>query len=182
MKQTKKELHDLYEEMYPHHTPSWKPFMDATSKLTSWETMIDHRSFRRYAFELLESGENASLYMVSYMLSRGPDLVLFEPLIESLASRKYRGTVAWQVLSALETMLRQESMTGRLTADTKLPVAMISVMQKLAKEHPTREDYRSPFESTVVWGKILQICQRLQIPEREIFPEDALQRLEAGAS
>lgn len=178
IKESRERLHYLYVEKYPNYAPSWGVFNDAAKKLTDWETKIDHRTFRRIAFELLETGENADVYAVSFMLKRGPDLVLFEPLIEALSTKKYRGTAVWQALSALETMVREESMQSRLTVDPKVKTDLISLLKNLADTHPTREGYAKPFASTVVWGKILQICRRIVVSEDEVFSQDALQRLQ----
>lgn len=177
IKESTKKLYYLYVEKYPKYAPSWRPFSNAANELANWETKIDHRTFRRIAFELLEKGENAEVYALSFMLKQGPDRVLFEPLMEALSIKKYRGTVIWQALSALETMLREESMQSRLTADSKFKTEFVSLLKKLAETHPTREDHSAPFTSTVVWGKILQICRRIAVPEEEVFSIEALKRL-----
>lgn len=178
IKKTRGKLHYLYVEKYPKHAPSWGVFNDAAKSLINWETKIDYKTFRRVAFELLETGQDADIYTISFMLQRGPDTVLFEPLIEALSIKKYRGTVVWQALSALETLVREESVQRRLVADPDIRTDFISLLKNLADKHPTKEGYPKPFANSVVWGKILQICRRIEVPEDEIFSQSALQKLQ----
>ena len=168
-------LHYLYEEKYPRRAPSYAPFVRVASPLKFWREQLDQRAFRRIAFDLLEKGGNADLYTVCYMLRWGADNTLFQPLIEIMGHKKYRGTVTWQALDALEVMLRSEQMINRLWADALLKTELTKILEKAAKEHPTREG--RPFLPGVVWGKILQICRRAGVPEKDVFAPSALKNL-----
>lgn len=168
-------LHHLYKEKYPHHAPSYTPFMNAAKKLKDWQQKLDQRTFRKLTFNFLDKGENADLYTVSYMLRWGSDAILFEPLIECLAGQKYRGTVVWQALDALEVMLRNERTIKRLSVDEQLKDNLVKALVRSAEEHSTRKG--PAFAPSVVWGKILQICKRSEVPAEEIFSEQALGHL-----
>ncbi|MEA3546909.1 MAG: caspase family protein, partial [Thermodesulfobacteriota bacterium] len=146
-------LHYLYKEKYPRYAPSYTPFMNAARKLKDWRQKINQRVFRKVAFSLLEKGEDADIYTVSYMLRWGSDAILFKPLTECLASRKYRGTVVWQAMDALEVILRNEQTLKWLTVDEQLKESLVTSLRRSAEEHPTKKG--TAFASSVVWGKIL---------------------------
>lgn len=168
-------LHRLYKEKYPHHAPSYAPFMNAAGELKNWRQQLDGKSFRKIAFSLLEKGEDADVYTVSYMVRWGADATMFRPLIECLAAEKYRGTVVWQALDALEVILRNEQVSKWLTVDDELKTILIKALIRSANEHPTRKG--SAFAGSVVWGKILQICKRANVPVESVFPAEALTQL-----
>ena len=169
----------LYEKKYPHHAPSYNPFMNAAKGLNEWEQKLNKNTFRRLAYEFLERGENADVYVLSYMLRWGPDHNLFEPLVDCLSSKKYRGTAVWQALDALEVMLREDRMVEKVSADEHLKNNMATVLKKIGTDHPTHSTYGGlPFGPSVVWGKMLQICKRLNFPIKDIFTEEALKKLQ----
>ncbi|MCW0484578.1 caspase family protein [Gaoshiqia sediminis] len=172
---TNQALHLLYKEKYPHHAPSYAPFMNAAKELKNWQQKLDRKTFRKVAFNLLGKGENADVYTVSYMVRWGSDATMFRPLIESLAAEKYRGTVVWQALDALEVILRNEQVAKWLTVDEELKAILIKALSRSAGEHPTRKG--QPFAPSVVWGKILQICKRADVPFQSVFSPEALAQL-----
>ncbi|MBN1570883.1 MAG: caspase family protein [Acidobacteria bacterium] len=169
-------LNELYETVYPKRAESYQPFMNAASPLREWRQMIDYNEFRALAFEMLTRGKNGDLYTVSYLLRWIPDRVLFEPLVDAVSRTKYRGTVSWQVLDAIHAIIGDGEMTERIRREEKLRKKVITLLRKEAEEHPTRKG--SLFISTVVWGKIYQICKRLELKPSDIFPQEALNRLE----
>lgn len=172
IKDINKKLKYLYEEKYPHYAPSFYPFINAAKGLMNWNQKLDRKTFRKLAFEFLEKGENADIYTVSYMLRWTSDEILFKPLIECLKSRKYRGTVTWQALDAIEVMLRDNKMIKLLSIDKELYKEMIDALKKTAIDHPT---FKGPlFDTSVVWGKIRQICKRLELPEKDIFQDEVI--------
>ena len=168
-------LQKLYKEKYPHFAPSYSPFMNAAGGLKEWQYQLDRKSFRRIAFNLLEKGEDADVYTVSYMLRWGSDDTMFRPLVECLAAQKYRGTVVWQALDALEVILRNEQVAKWLTVDEELKAILVKALSRSAEEHPTRKG--QAFAPTVIWGKILQICKRADVPVEMVLPSEALEKL-----
>ena len=165
-------LNELYETKYPKQANSYQPFMNAAKPLREWRQTINDNEFRALAFKLLNRGKNGDVYTVSYMLRWVPDRVLLEPLLDTVSQMKYRGTVSWQVLDAVHTIIGDRDMRERITREENLRGKVISLLRKEAVEHPSKT--KKPFISSVVWGKIYQICKRLELETADIFPQEAL--------
>jgi hypothetical protein len=168
---TNTKLHYLYDVKYPHHAPSYHIFVHAASPLQEWEQKLDRKTFRRLAFNLIEKNENADIYTLSYMLRWGPDNILLEPLLDCLESKKYRGTVVWQALDAIEVMLRDEKIVKQISIDDTMKERMLNLLKNMVKRHPSPTEDKNQYRTSVVWGKALQICKRIGIPQQEVFQE-----------
>lgn len=176
IRETNKELHRLYTEVYRDRpASSYHVYMDVARRLNNWETVITNRhSFRRIVYGLFERGDSADLYTASYMLRRSPDPALFEPLVQELLRKKHRGTAVWQALTTIEEMLRDKQITDRLSTDSKIRDSLVAALKKLNYERPIPEDLSSPFSSARMWGRIVDICRRAGIAFEEVFDERAL--------
>ena len=169
-------VNELYETVYPKQAKSYHPFMNAARPLLEWRQKINYNEFRALAFQMLDKGRNGDLYTISYMLRWVPDRILFEPLIDTVSRMKYRGTVSWQVLDAMHAIIGDREMVERINREQNLREKVISVLKKEADEHPTQKG--PPFISSVVWGKIYQICKRLELNPVNIFSPESLKMLE----